>query len=129
MRIPERCPACAGRLQVTSLACPHCETRIEGAFHVCPLCSLEGGDRALLELFLRVRGNAKEVERMLGVSYPTVRARLDRLWSHLNPPPPDPKPAERSAMEILAKVRDGSVGVAQAAALLRSRGRPPAGNA
>jgi hypothetical protein len=129
MRMPERCPACAGRLQVTSLACTQCATRIEGAFHVCPVCSLEGDDRALLELFLRVRGNAKEVERMLGVSYPTVRARLDRLWSRLNLPPPDPETAERPALEILAKVREGSIGVAQAIALLRSRGRQPAGSA
>ncbi len=129
MRIPERCPACVGHLQVTSLACPQCATRIEGTFHVCPVCSLEGDDRALLELFLRVRGNAKEVERMLGVSYPTVRARLDRLWSHLNLPLPDLESAERTATEILAKLRDGTVGVAEAVALLRSRGRPPAGSA
>jgi hypothetical protein len=129
MRLPERCPACAGRLQITSLACPQCATRIEGTFHACPVCSLEPEDRGLLELFLRVRGNAKEVERALGVSYPTVRARLDRLWSHLNLPAPDSEPAERSAMEILADLRDGTIGVAQAVALLRSRGRGPVGNA
>ncbi len=66
---------------------------------------------------------------MLGVSYPTVRARLDRLWSHLNLPLPDLESAERTATEILAKLRDGTVGVAEAVALLRSRGRPPAGSA
>ena len=123
-----RCPACAGPLQVTSLACPQCTSRVEGTFQACPVCSLEGDDRALLDLFLRVRGNAKEVERMLGVSYPTVRARLDRLWSHLNPHPPNPEPAEQSAMEVLSKLRAGSIGVAQAIELLRSRGRGPAGS-
>lgn len=129
MRLPERCPACAGRLQITSLACPCCATRIEGSFRACPVCSLEPGDRELLELFLRVRGNAKEIERMLGVSYPTVRARLDRLWSHLNLPPQGSEPAERPAIEILASLRDGSIGVGQAVALLLSRGRSPVGNA
>ena len=129
MRMPEHCPACVGRLKVTSLACPQCATRIEGTFDVCPVCSLEGDERALLDLFLRVRGNAKEVERMLGVSYPTVRARLDRLWSRLNLPSPDPESAERSAMEILAKLREGTFGVAQAVVLLRNRGRPPTGSA
>jgi hypothetical protein len=129
MRMPERCPACAGRLHVTSLACPQCATRIEGTYQVCPVCSLEADDRALLELFLRVRGNAKEAERMLGVSYPTVRARLDRLWSRLDLAPQDPELVERSAMEILARLRGGSIGVAQAITLLRSRGRPPAGSA
>jgi hypothetical protein len=127
--MPEHCPACVSRLQVTSLACPQCATRIEGTFDVCPVCSLEGDERALLELFLRFRGNAKEVERMLGVSYPTVRARLDRLWSRLNLPSPDAESAERSAMEILAKLREGTLGVAQAIALLRGRGRLPSGSA
>lgn len=127
--MPHRCPACAEQLQVVSLACPQCAIRIEGAFHLCPVCSLEADDRALLELFLRVRGNAKEVERMLGVSYPTVRARLDRLWSHLTLPSPRPGAEERSSMEILAQLRQGNIGVAQAIGLLRSRGRLTAGNA
>jgi hypothetical protein len=128
MRMPDRCPACSGPLRVTSLACPDCLTRIEGSFRACPMCSLEGDDRELLELFLRVRGNAKEVERALGVSYPTVRARLDRLWSRLNSPLPGPAPGERPAMEILAELREGKIDAARAVQLLRHRGCPPAGS-
>jgi hypothetical protein len=128
MRMPDHCPACAGPLQVTTLACSRCATRIEGTFDVCHLCSLGGDDRALLELFLRVRGNAKEVERALGVSYPTARTRLERLWSRLNLPTPGLTSGERSSLEILADLREGSIGVADAIRLLRHRGRPLPGN-
>jgi hypothetical protein len=69
---------------VRELACPDCATRVGGEFGLCPVCSLPDEDRALLELFLRVRGNAKGVERALGVSYPTVRARLEQLWRRLD---------------------------------------------
>lgn len=129
MKLPDRCPTCSGKLLVTSLACPHCAIRIEGSFETCPVCSLGGAERELLELFLRVRGNAKEVERSLGVSYPTVRARLDRVWAGLQLAAPVPEPVEQSALATLAELRAGGIGVDQAAALLRNRGRPPAGSA
>ena len=129
MRMPSRCPACAGLLQTTTLVCTQCATQVSGAFRACPLCSLEDEDRGLLELFLRVRGNAKAIQRALGISYPTVRARLDRLWSHLDLSTPAVEPAEPSAMAILSALREGHIGVAEAARLLRHRGHPPAGSA
>jgi hypothetical protein len=127
--MPDHCPACAARLQVTSLTCPSCATRIEGTFESCPLCSLDGDDRALLELFLRARGNAKEVERALGVSYPTVRARLERLWTRLDLGDASPAATDRPAMAILADLRAGKISVPEALEALRRRGRPPAGSA
>lgn len=129
MRIPGRCPACSASLQVVALSCPSCATRVEGAYLLCPICRLEGDDRALAELFLRVRGNAKEIERALGVSYPTVRARLDRIWSRLDGAAQSPETQDPSPLQILADLRDGSIGVAQAIQLLRYRGHPPSGSA
>ena len=129
MRMPDRCPACSGRLRVTGLACPHCGVRIEGAFDACPICSLEGENRSLLGLFLRARGNAKEIERMLGISYPTVRARLDRLWTQLDLAIPTSEPTSQSALKILAELREGKLSVDQAVTRLQHRAAPPAGSA
>jgi len=73
------CPVCSSELSITRLQCRGCGTAIEGDFNVGRFGRLNREQLALLESFLRVRGNAKELERELKVSYPTVRARLDTL--------------------------------------------------
>lgn len=75
--LPTRCPVCAGSLVATRLQCPACNTEVAGSFALGRLASLSEPHASLIELFLRVRGNVKEMERELGLSYPTVRARLD----------------------------------------------------
>ncbi len=73
------CPICSGELAVTRLHCRSCGTTLEGDFNVGRFARLTREQFALLESFLRSRGNLKEMERELGVSYPTVRARVDAL--------------------------------------------------
>jgi hypothetical protein len=73
------CPICSGELAVTRLHCRSCGTTIEGDFNVGRFSRLSREQFALLESFLRSRGNLKEMERELGISYPTVRARVDAL--------------------------------------------------
>lgn len=64
----------------TRLECTSCRTEVTGAFALGRLAALEEPHASLLEMFLRVRGNVKEMERELGLSYPTVRARLDEAF-------------------------------------------------
>ena|SRR6266542_3370707 len=78
---PSRCPSCATELVVSRLQCPACGTEVAGRFAQGRLVNLPEPHASLLELFLRVRGNAKEMERELGLSYPTVRARLDEAFT------------------------------------------------
>ncbi len=73
------CPVCQAELAVTRLNCRSCGTSIEGEFSVGRFARLSREQLALLESFLRSRGNLRELERELGVSYPTVRARVDAL--------------------------------------------------
>ena len=75
--MPAHCPACRSDLAITRLQCPTCGTEVNGTFALGHLASLREPHASLLELFLRVRGNMKEMERELGLSYPTVRARLE----------------------------------------------------
>ena len=84
MRDPQRtaprdCPVCGGRLALTRLSCRECGTELSGAFETCEFCSLGREDREVLRVFLGSRGNMKDLERHLGVSYPTARARFDSL--------------------------------------------------
>jgi hypothetical protein len=73
------CPICSGELAVTRLHCRECGTTLEGDFNVGRFARLSREQFALLESFLRSKGNLKEMERELGISYPTVRARVDAL--------------------------------------------------
>src|SRR5580693_4300989 len=74
-----KCPSCNGDLAVNKLHCHSCEIAIEGDFGVPALLRLNRAQLDFVEVFLKNRGNIREVERELGVSYPTVRARLDEV--------------------------------------------------
>ncbi len=73
------CPVCSGELAVTRLRCGSCGTTLEGDFSVGRFGRLSRDQHALLESFLRSRGNLREMERELGISYPTVRSRVEAL--------------------------------------------------
>ncbi len=88
------CPVCSGDLTVTRLHCASCGTSLEGEFSVGRFGRLGRDQMALLESFLRSRGNLREMERELGISYPTVRARVDGLVRSLGFADGGPMPAE-----------------------------------
>jgi hypothetical protein len=73
------CPVCTGELTITRLHCRSCGSALEGEFGVGRFGRLDREQLSLLESFLRSRGNLKEMERELGISYPTVRGRVDSL--------------------------------------------------
>ena len=73
------CPVCSGELAVTRLRCTSCGTTLEGEFSVGRFARLGRDQMALLESFLRSRGNLRDIEREMGISYPTVRARVEAL--------------------------------------------------
>lgn len=106
---PRSCPVCGDTLALTRLTCTSCETEISGQFQSCEFCSLSPEDRDVLRVFLASRGNMKELERHLGVSYPTARARFDALLARLNLEPA--KPAAPARVELLERVARGEIGV------------------
>jgi hypothetical protein len=66
-------------MDVVRLHCPNCDTSIEGHFTNCKFCNLTQEQKSFIEIFIKSRGNIKEVERELGISYPTVRGRLEAV--------------------------------------------------
>ncbi len=109
---PRSCPVCGERLALTRLSCPDCETELSGVFEACEFCSLDTGDRAILRSFLRSRGNMKDLERHLGVSYPTARARFDKLLQRLDLEPADDVGNDR--MSMLEALSRGDIDVGEA---------------
>lgn len=73
------CPVCSNELTVTRLNCRSCGTTLEGEFSVGRFGRLTREQLVLLESFLRSRGNLRDMERELSISYPTVRSRVEAL--------------------------------------------------
>jgi hypothetical protein len=78
-----KCPSCDGNLTIARLDCPDCKISIDGEFAPPALLKLTGAQIDFIEVFIKNRGVIREVERELGVSYPTVRARLDDVIAAL----------------------------------------------
>jgi hypothetical protein len=125
------CPVCTGELEISRLHCASCGTTIEGEFGVGRFGRLTREQMTLLESFLRSRGNLKEMERALGISYPTVRARVEALVQALGLADGEPveiivdEPAGMSEdlaaarREILERLAKGELDAAAAAEALR----------
>lgn len=77
--LPGNCPVCGQDLEVTRLHCRHCDTAIEGHFTLGHLAALTPEQLHFVETFVRCEGTIKRVEKELGISYPTVRARLKEV--------------------------------------------------
>ncbi len=73
------CPVCGKPLVVTRLHCPSCKTTIENDFELAKFAKLSPEQLQFIEIFLVARGNIKEVEKELGISYPTVRGKLNEI--------------------------------------------------
>jgi len=137
------CPVCEGELQVTRLNCTTCGTSIDGQFSVGRFSRLNREQVALLESFLRSRGNLRELERELGISYPTVRNRVEALVRALGLSDGEPLPAAESESvtasgpapatsadpavrrEILERLSRHEISAEAAAAALRGGPAPP----
>lgn len=111
---PAQCPVCGEPMQVTSLKCHSCGTELHGSFTPCRFCTLEPKHLQFVEVFLRCRGSIKEVEKALGVSYPTVKNMLDAALNALHL---DEKPelrrvrAGEERAEILSRLSSGELDV------------------
>lgn len=112
-----RCPICNHEMSVTKLHCNYCETTIEGNFSLCKFCKLTDEQKNFVEVFIKNRGNIKEIEKELGISYPTVRNKLENViealgYSAKYGPKVDKK-------EILGKLSSGDITAEEAVQLLK----------
>ncbi|MDO5735702.1 MAG: DUF2089 domain-containing protein [Propionibacteriaceae bacterium] len=130
---PADCPVCGDDLIVTRKGCRTCGTELAGEFASCVYCGLESSELELLRVFLSSRGNLREVEKHLGVSYPTARARLDAVIDKLGftasgdptvqdspatAPTDEPQQGLTAQEQILARVATGEISSENAATLL-----------
>jgi hypothetical protein len=113
---------CGDRLATTRLGCANCGSELAGVFTGCSFCALSPADTEMLRVFLASRGNLREVEKHLGVSYPTARLRFADLLRKLDlADDPEPEPG-LTRDQILAEVASGALQPAEARELIRNLG-------
>ncbi|MBM3187197.1 MAG: DUF2089 domain-containing protein [Chloroflexi bacterium] len=121
--VPTRCPVCGDIAEVTRLHCRQCDTSIEGHFSMGRLYELSPEQLAFVELFVRCEGKINRVGEELGVSYPTVRARLEEviraLGYEVKEEPPLTRDDRRAILEQLAA---GEISSEEAIRLLKVKG-------
>ena len=124
-----KCPNCQQPLRATELTCSACRLRVQGQFERgCKFCALDPQQRHLLDVFLSCRGVIREMEKALGVSYPTVRARVDTLLIALGYAPTKAEAESREELaarrkDVLDRLEAGELTADQAAAELRELAR------
>ena len=119
-KVLERCPSCGSDLEITRLNCTSCETVVLGRYEPCPFCRLDPESTQFLMTFVRCRGNVKEMERELGISYWTVRRRVDELIEKLGftAEPAAETDLAAEQLEILEQVDRGEITAAEASTRL-----------
>ena len=85
---------------------PDSDVAISGSFDLPPLARLSGEDQVFVMVFVRNHGSIKDMERAFGISYPTVKNRLNRIASQLDLVETDPVPGQS---EILAQLQRGEI--------------------
>jgi hypothetical protein len=118
-KILEECPGCGGPLQITGLLCGHCHMEVHGGFEPCGFCRLSAEQSTFLMLFVERRGNLSEMEKALGISYPTVRNKLEEIIRLLRQPE---VPAVGARDEVLRKVAAGQLSASEALDQLHALG-------
>ena len=121
-KLLEACPACGCEMIVTQQSCTCCNTSVAGTFQPTIFSKLSPESLNFIEAFVKNRGNVKEMERELGLSYWTIRNRLNDVIAELGFEAAQEDEAELQAslrrQEILAQLDAGDLNVSQAADLL-----------
>ena len=111
------CSYCGGTLRVTRLTCDRCGLGYEGDFRTPRLSRLDMEQQALMEMFLLASGSLKQTAEWLGVSYPTLRNRLDKVIARLEE---ERGRDERRKQQILDDVERGLITPQQGARMIDS---------
>lgn len=109
------CPFCGETLIISEVRCPRCQLQIKKDIPQCEFCKLSEEDYEFLKIFLRTQGKITDIEKILKISYPTIKARIENLLKSLNL-----KPIEE-AIDPIDAIAQGRLSVDEAIAILKGR--------
>ena|SRR5688572_18818745 len=104
------CPTCAKPMTITRYRCEHCNLNVDGQLELPPLAKLDIDEQVFVTAFMRTHGNIKRMEALFGISYPTVKNKLNAISKKLD----DAVQAPDGKAKVLDRLRKGEITVAQA---------------
>src|SRR5437762_1379092 len=114
--VNQECPYCAAPMVVTRMTCGHCQISVDATFPMSRLASLPVEHQRFIEMFVLAGGNLKEIAEQVGVSYPTIRSRLDKVIDALRA---EISKTRRVQGTLLDAVDPGKTNAEQAAKLIK----------
>ncbi|MCX7995415.1 MAG: DUF2089 domain-containing protein [candidate division WOR-3 bacterium] len=111
----KNCPMCGGEMVISELRCKECNLMIKKDFPMCEFCQLPEEDYEFLKIFLRSEGKITDIEKILGVSYPTIKSKIENLLRKLNLAP------YKEPVDPIDGIAEGKLSVDEAIAILKSR--------
>lgn len=109
------CPSCKSRMIISELKCPKCDLRVKKDFSPCEFCQLSEDDHEFLKIFISTQGRITDIEKILNMSYPTIKSKIEKLLKALNLSPIE---GGRNPLEALAQ---GEISVDEAVSILKQR--------
>ncbi len=106
-------------IEIERVRVPESGIAIEGRFELPPLAQLPGDDQVFIAAFVRSHGSIKQMEKLFGVSYPTIKNRLNRIAGGLPLPEVTAVEEETSASHILDRLERGEMTANEAIARLK----------
>ena len=119
-RLSRRCPYCYGEMMVERLRCRHCDVAVEGVFETSPLTVLQPDQQDLVVEYLKLSGSLKDLAAAKGVSYPTIRVRMDKVIEALNAAHAR-RPEEQRSQSVLEALEKGEISADEAESLLKKK--------
>lgn len=116
------CPSCSKALRPKVLACDQCEVAVEGKFHFNEFATLGPEDLHFLRIFVQAEGKVREMETALGLSYPTIRARIAELKNKIAPTSENAKAApaaDKTIQDVLKNLEQKKIGFDEAMKRIR----------
>ncbi len=107
-----QCPECSKPLEVERMVCRSCGVAVEGEIEVSALGQLDLDDQVFVTAFVRGHGSIRRMESLFGISYPTVKNRLNRIVAQLDAAFTPPPSSDKSA--VLDKLSRGEITLDQA---------------
>jgi hypothetical protein len=105
-----KCPGCKRPMTISKVKCSDCNVVLDGEFEVSPLARLSLEDQLMVTAFVRHHGSIKKMERLFGISYPTVKNRLNAISKQLD----HNFQAPSTNLGVLDKLSRGEISVTQA---------------
>ncbi len=119
-KFTRKCPYCYGEMVVERLRCRHCDVAVEGVFETSPLTVLAPDQQDLVVEYLKLDGSLKDLAAAKGVSYPTIRARMDKVIEAVKAVNAR-RPEERRSQSVLEALEKGEISADEAEEMLKKK--------